>query len=454
VRRLRPPTALVVIVVVGAALRVAWAAYAARSPAGLHDPGFYRVLADVLAHGHGYSLPPVFNPPGVGFTPTAYYPPLYPMVLGGIEWITLHTPLPEGMTGWVVALNVVASIVSIVLVYDITRRIADERTAIVASAIVALWPNLVVHAATTLSETLFIAVMLFGVWLAVAGSWRAISWPRLIAVGVVIGVATLVRPVALPLIPAFAIAWAVAGVGWRTVLTRSGVVAMACAAVLIPWIARNAAVMGSTVLSTNTGDNLCMSRQPGANGAFQLTSYCNQGDPSLHRPEAEVKQNDENQHKAITFVRDHPATEIRLWFSRLRWGFSNDADGVRAVESYDDDRFLPDWVRTTLNTTANLWFAGVGLLALGSLPWWLRRRDPGAWFVASAAVGVGVIPIVVFFGDPRFHVPMAPFLAILAAGALTGWAWRPRPAERGRSDAPVPSRPATKLARMVSVRAC
>ena len=141
-----------------------------------------------------------------------------------------------------------------------------------------------------------------------------------------------------------------------------------------------------------------------------------------------MKQNDENQHKAITFIRDHPATEVRLWFSRLRFGFGNDADGLRAIESYEDDRFLPDWLRTTITVTANLWFAVVGLLALGSLPWWLRRRDPGAWLIASAAVGVGVLPIVAFFGDPRFHVPMAPFLAILAAGVVTGWAWRPRSA--------------------------
>ena len=452
-RRLRPRTALVVIVSVGAALRIACAAYAARTPVGLHDPGFYRLLADGLAHGHGYSLPPPFNPPGVGFTPTAYYPPLYPALLGALQWTALHSPLPDRMNGWVVALNVVASVAAIVLVYDIARRIADIRTALVASAIVALWPNLVLHAATTLSETVFIAVMLFAVWLAVAGSWSAISWLRLVAVGAVVGVATLVRPVALPLVVAFAIAWLVAGVAWRTVLGRSALVVLSCAAVVAPWVVRNAAVMDAAVLSTNTGDNLCMSRQPGANGAFQLTAYCNEVDPSLHRPESEVKQNDENKHKAITFIRDHPATEVRLWFSRLRFGFGNDADGLRAVESYEDDRFLPDWLRTTITVTANLWFAVVGLLALGSLPWWLRRRDPGAWLIASAAVGVGVLPIVAFFGDPRFHVPMAPFLAILAAGVVTGWAWRPRSAPRGRRAAPEASKAPTMLARMATASA-
>src|SRR4029078_3920410 len=140
----------------------------------------------------------------------------------------------------------------------IARRIADIRTALVASAIVALWPNLVLHAATALSETVCIALMLFAVWLPVAVSWLSISWSRLVVVGAVVGVATLVRPVALPLVVAFAIAWLVAGVGWGTVLGRSAVVVLSCAAVVAPWVIRNAATMDAAVLSTNTGDNLCM----------------------------------------------------------------------------------------------------------------------------------------------------------------------------------------------------
>jgi 4-amino-4-deoxy-L-arabinose transferase-like glycosyltransferase len=421
-RRLRRlPRSLIVIVAAGVSLRAACAVYLARTPVGLHDPVFYRLLGDVIANGNGYRYPAPFNGPGIGFAPTAYYPPAYPTVLAAARWINLHSPLPDAMTATVVAVNLVAAAAGIVLVYAIASRMADHKTALVAAAIVALWPNLILHTATTLSETVFIAVMLLALWLTLKVPRRGASWGWLLAVGVTIGVATLVRPVALPLLGAAAVAWLVARFGWRDTMTRTGIAALGCAAALAPWIARNADAMGSPVLTTNSGDNLCMSRQPGATGAFQLTAYCNADVAGLHRPESEIRKNDDNQHKAATFVREHPGTEARLWFSRLRYGFGNDADGVRAVESYDEDRFLPDWLRTSLNWVANLWFAVVGGVALISLWWWLRRREVGGWLLFASIIGVGVIPIVVFFGDPRFHVPIDPLLAILAAGLLTGW---------------------------------
>jgi 4-amino-4-deoxy-L-arabinose transferase-like glycosyltransferase len=421
----RPPKALIVIVAVGFALRLAWCIYAAREPQGLHDPLLYRLLSDAVAHGHGYDYPPPFNGPGIGYAPTAYYPPGYPLLLGALYWITLHTFLSEGLTGIVVFVNLIAGVAAIVLVYAIARRFADVRTGLVAAAIVALWPNLILHTAVTLSETLFIALMLLTIWLVVRAPLDGYQWPATCAAGVALGLATIVRPIALPLIGAFAVAWLIARVSWRTTLVRTGLVTLTCVGVLVPWIARNSVVMGAAVLTTNTGDNLCMSRQPEATGGFKLTAYCNGNIEGLHRPESEVRKDQDGRDAAVSFVRDDPAKEVRLWVSRLRYGYENDADGVRAAESYDDDRFLPAWARRTLYTGANVWFIATALLALVSVWWWIRGRNFGGWLLLLSAISVGVIPIVVFFGDARFHVPIDPLLAILAAGLLSGWVRSP-----------------------------
>ena len=262
--------------------------------------------------------------------------------------------------------------------------------------------------------------MLLSIWLVVRVPRAGHQWAKVAAAGAALGLATLVRPVSLPLIAAFALAWLVAGVPWRTAMVRSGVLALTCVAVLMPWIVRNAVVMRYPVLSTNTGDNLCMSRQPGASGGFQLTSYCNR-DVGLVRPESEVRKDKDGRSTAVTFVREHPGTEVRLWFSRLRIGFENDADGLRAAESYESDFFLPGWARTTLEAIANVWYVVVSAIAIVSLWWWLRRRNFGGWLLFGSVIAVGVIPVVAFFGDPRFHVPVDPLLAILAAGLLSGW---------------------------------
>jgi 4-amino-4-deoxy-L-arabinose transferase-like glycosyltransferase len=416
----RPSRALLLILAVGFLLRLVWAIYAARQPQGLHDPLLYRFLSDAVAHGHGYSYPPPFNGPGIGYAATAYYPPGYPLLLGAIEWVTVHTFVPEGLTAIVVIVNLAAGTAAILFVYGIARRLADERTGLVAAAIVAVWPNLILHTAVSLSETLFIALMLLSIWLVVRVPREGHAWAKVAGAGAALGLATLVRPVSLPLLVAFALAWLIAGVRWQTTMVRTGILALTCVAVLVPWIVRNAVVVRYPVLSTNTGDNLCMSRQPGATGGFVLTSYCNR-DVGLVRPESEVRKDKDGRSIALTFVREHPATEMRLWFSRLRIGFENDADGLRAAESYESDFFLPGWARTTLEVTANVWYAIVSAIAIVSLWWWLRRRNFGGWLLFGSVIAVGVIPIVAFFGDARFHVPVDPLLAILAAGLLSGW---------------------------------
>ena len=216
-RRLpRPSRALLLIVAVGFILRLAWAIYAARQPQGLHDPLLYRFLSDAVAHGHGYSYPPPFNGPGIGYAATAYYPPATRSCSARSSGSPSTPSFPEGLTAIVVIVNLVAGIAAILLVYGIARRLADERTGLVAAAIVALWPNLILHTAVSLSETVFIAFMLLSIWLVVRVPRAGHQWAKVAAAGAALGLATLVRPSRSPLIAAFALAWLVAGVQWRT----------------------------------------------------------------------------------------------------------------------------------------------------------------------------------------------------------------------------------------------
>ena len=250
---------LVAILAVAALVRLAWAVYAARPPVGLHDPGLYRFVADRLAAGEGY---------GFAEGPTAYYPIGYPALLGGAFLVTPRS----WETGVVVAVNVACQVGATALVYLITRRVLGGRggPALVAAGLVALWPNLVFNSAVALTESLFVVLLLGSVAVLVAGPWDG-PGPgpgRLVVAGVLSGLAALVRPVSLPILGALLVAWLVAGVGWRRALARTAVVTVAAVAVLVPWVVRNARVVDAAVLSTNTGDNLCMSRRVGGTGAF------------------------------------------------------------------------------------------------------------------------------------------------------------------------------------------
>jgi len=408
---------LVGIVAVAAALRLAWVVWATRQPVGLHDPTFYLIYGDALATGHGYRL--------FDLGPTAYYPPGYPLSLAPAFWLLRHTPLPDdGQAGAAALLNVAWQLLLVVVVFRLGRSLTGRASGgLVAAGVIAVWPNLVFHSGVALTESLFLLLLAVALLLVVEAPWgerRFESW-RLVALGGVLGAGALVRPITPPLVVVVGVALLVAGAGWRRALSHAGVVAACLAAVVLPWVVRNAVVMDAVTFSTNTGDNLCMSRYPGGSGGFVYPNprCLPERFDRMRRPESETARDAHGRRLAIEFVREHPLEEVRLIGRRLVETFSDDADGVQAVESYGTDPWLGDGTRRGLRWGATTY----GLLAgLASLPglWVLARRSPpGLAVVLTGAVVL--LPPLVFFGDPRFHVPAVPVAAVGIGVATDAW---------------------------------
>jgi hypothetical protein len=398
-------------------LRLAWVLAAARPPGGgLHDPNFYYLYGEQMARGLGYRL--------LDGSPSAYYPPGYPFSLVPFFWLVVHTPLhhlrhPE--VGIVAATNIAWSLLTIVLAFLIARRVTGRSIAgYVAAGALALWPNLIFHTAAALTETLFLLLLLVVVWLVVSAPWEARRWEpwRLVVTGVVPGAATLVRPVTIPLFPALLVVLLLGRFGWRRAVTSIAIVFVAAVAVLVPWAVRNSIVMHQVTLSTNTGDNLCMSRRVGGTGAFEFPNLrCfPERFTRIPRPQSETERDAFGRHLAIEFVKHHPGEEVRLVARRFGATFNDDADGLAAVESYGDDPFMSRGTRDLLRHTANTYAVAVTLVGLGGLVVLAARRTPSSIFLVLTAIGM-IIPPLVFFGDPRFHVPAVPIVAI-AAGVL------------------------------------
>jgi 4-amino-4-deoxy-L-arabinose transferase-like glycosyltransferase len=413
----RERVVLGVILAVALALRVAWCFHAARLPAGgLHDPNFYYLYGQQLANGNGYRL--------LDGSPTAYYPPGYAMALAPFMWLGYHWPLnrltaPE--VGIVATLNIAWQLGTIVCTYLVARRVTGRQVAgFVAAGVLALWPNLIFHTAAALTESLFLCLLLVALLLAVPAPW-ATGWERwrIVAVGVVLGAATLVRPVTAPVFPLLVLVFLVGRAGWRRAIVQSAAITGVAIAVLVPWAIRNAIVMDQVTLSTNTGDNLCMSRHVGGQGGFEFPNdECFVGIfDELERPEFELARDRHGREVAVEFVKEHPGEEMRLWFRRIGAMFVDDADGLAAVESYADDPWMDDGERDLLRTLATTYGALAGVAGVAGLAVLLRRRGgPSSLLLVLTAVGL-LTPPVIFFGDPRFHVPAVPIVAI-GVGAL------------------------------------
>ena len=107
---------------------------------------------------------------------------------------------------------------------------------------------------------------------------------------------------------------------------------------------------------------------------------------------------------------------MRLWGRRLVAALESDTDGLRAAESYGEDPFLGDDRRDLLSLVANAWYVAVGVVGLAGLVVLGLRHGPAGVLVALCPPAL-LLSVVAFFGDPRFKLPVLPFLAI-GAGAV------------------------------------
>ncbi len=410
--------ALLAVVVVGTVLRIAWA-LRMKQPVELRDPVLYLILADHLAAGDGYRY-------GFGADQglTAYYPPGYPLALGGAAWLA-RLVLPGTVSAFDVAvwLNVGLSVATIGLVYVLGRRLAGPAVGLVAAGIWAVWPNLVFHSGIVLTETLFLflLVLLLIVLLGDRAAAEAPGVARLAVVGGLFGLVLLVRPVSAVMAPFLLLLWW--GRGAKAALWRLGVVLATALVVLVPWSIRSTAVMDEPVaLSLNFGDNLCLGHNPGATGGFgDLGAHCYTAE-GLRRPESETRRNSENIDRALTYMRENPGETLRRTPSKLRYTLQNDWDGLLVAEDFGARPLFSDSTRGVLRATATGFYAVVGVFAIGGGVVLLRRRHHArALFLVAGGLAQLISPLATF-GDPRFKMPLYPTLAVCAAaGVVALW---------------------------------
>jgi hypothetical protein len=258
---------------------------------------------------------------------------------------------------------------------------------------------------------------------------------------VVLGISALVRPFSLPFVLAPGVAVAVAGLGWRQAGRAFGIALATTALLVVPWVMRNATVMDAAVISTNTGDTLCLDRHDRATGGFQWADHEGCAPPEWD----EARRNERSTELAVRYVLDDPLRELRQVATRARLMFSGDNDGLIALEAGEGNRVFGDRGRDVVRTVTDWYFRialVLGVLGLVALVAGAGTRGarPSRAVAATAAATLVVVPLGLW-GATRFHVPLLPFIAI-GAGAAMSTAWRLAVGRRTSVDGARPLRPA------------
>lgn len=420
---------LTAIVVVAALVRLAWALYARPEPPNhwflSGDQYSYYHYGSEIARGRGYIS-------YVTGEATAYYPIGYPALLGALYFLVLHTPITDDLMLATALMHVVLGTGAVLLTFVVGRALSGVRVGLVAAALLAVFPNIVFQVSTVQLETTFIFLVLAALAVIVTHDWRTPPGTRrLVAFGAALGTAVLVRPFAAVLLVGLAGALVAARVGWRRTLLGVAIPTAVVIVMSVPWTIRNAVQMDAFVpSSTNMGDTLCIDRNLDATGGFRFADHDGCVDPGL----PEVPRNRGNTKKAIQFVLHHPDRELLQILRRGRLMFADDHDGIDAVQTLGGGPFLSPRVVDAGSTTADWYFYAVVALAVAGLPTYARReRRPQRLLVLSGLAGLLVIPLLLW-GNPRFHLPLAPFLVLTAAASIDAL-WR----RVERRDPEVPS---------------
>lgn len=230
---------------------VAWAA--ARFPPTA-DGAYYHQLAARLAAGQGYTWA---WPDGV-ITPAAHYPVGYPAMLGAL-YVILGTSAVVAMVA-----NAFLGAAGAWATYDVLRRATTPNLALAGGLAVALHPALVPYTVALMTESVAASLLVVAAAFAARAGGRT-TW--LLASGVIMGAATLVRPQLIALAPVFG--WFVTGVtsGRRTRVRRAAALSLVALTVCAPWTARNCLRMDKCALvSVNGGWNLAIGTQTVSGG--------------------------------------------------------------------------------------------------------------------------------------------------------------------------------------------
>jgi 4-amino-4-deoxy-L-arabinose transferase-like glycosyltransferase len=368
------------------------------------DPYYFGEMGKSLARGEG------FAPFGVLIQRRA---PLYPLMIGGIYWL-----FGEQST-LVLLVQCLLLAGTCVLVFDIGRRLFNERTGVIAALFCALNPMLLRYVGDLQLETLLTFLFSLTIWFSIRFDAR----PSL-GLGVLLGasaaLASLTKAVALPY-PAL---FAVAVVAFTLLRRRRGeqasvpwvpLAAMfaAMAVVIAPWTVRNYVATGGHIVLISSGASDAFLR----GYIFTKPEYA-----TLRLPPYEYAENESN---------------------ALFRSLSVDAGTVWQANDYETDQILNraaiqklvaepgDFVRKFVTGLFTFWYEMTsltnsilaGVLAIAA--WVLAiiglrragREGRPAWLLILPVLYLNLF-LALLLALGRYSVPVLPALLIVSAFGL------------------------------------
>jgi hypothetical protein len=429
---LRLPRRLIWVLVLALALRLTMLIPAIAHPerALPPDSATYFAYARAMLQGQAWSYPSAMRTPA--------YPAF--LALGSLL-------LGQTVAGFV-AVQILVSVLVVFLAFLLGRSLLGETAGMLAAFLLALSAESITHSLYLLSETLFTCLFLAAIY----ALWRSRdhpgwAWPAVS--GLLLGVSILTRPLAAyyPLLTLPLLFWEKSPIGVR--LRKAAAFLAACFLLVVPWLVRNAAVVGMPTLSTISDYNLLYynaasleadrSGQAESQVQEELSDRVQQVLAECSLPATEANRARVEAELARQIILADP---VRYSGIHLRddlnsllpdtdlleiWGLTIGERGTlavlkqeglaAAVRHYFDGRLWTLWLLAPPIALLALTYLG---WAVGSLRL-LVRRQFYPFLILSLPIAYGLL-LPGSPSNPRFRVPVMPYICILAAfGLMSTW---------------------------------
>ena len=376
------------------------------------DPDGYRYLAENLLERGEY---------GYGHVATAYRPPLYPLML------TPCVALGPMSNLAIAALHLVLGLATVWLVYRLGYLWGLGRWSLLAAALVACDPILLVQSTQVMTETLAVLLAVLSLGALTSASQRPTTSGAILAGGSV-GLAVLCRSSFLPWGLLVAIVLPALARTRTERLRRFASFAAGVAVVLAPWAVRNQVRFGRPIpATTHGGFTLLLANNPsfydylrtGAWGTVWDADEFNrawEARATRSRPADELRNDRLAYAEALQTMRSQPGTFVyscavragRLW-APLPHQVDPHEGGARR------------WARYLVG----VWYLGELILCLVAVyplcpreRW--RQSWQTTWFWGLSLIACFTVVHALYWSNMRMRATLMP---VVALGAAAGTAW-------------------------------
>lgn len=362
-------------------------------------------------------------------SPSAFRPPLYPYLLGGIQFVFGEVETAGRLAG------ALFGALAVLLVFLIARHLWDRRTALAAAGLAAVFPGMFLLGGTLITEPLYLAIELAAVLFALYFRARPDQLRWAAAAGLCCGLAALTRSNGMLVVIPVALGVMVA----RPRFSRAGLLAPVVVLVVAlltvtPWAVRNSLVFDRLVgFNVQTGFGIAGTynenayERDGHRATWLPSRYADRYRPLYERTDLDEAELDARlRAEAVEYALDNPRYAMETTFY----------NALRMLQLIEEHPIGADANRTQLafsDTEARveqvsfyvlLLLAAAGFAVMARMP---RERRPPVfiWAVPLLCI-VAAFPVI---GSTRYRTVVYPFLVLAAAPALVAAADR-RPGRR------------------------